>query len=560
MKIGIIGGRNGIGAAFAAYFQDVCSKKQTLEVLVSGRETEKSNKKIVQECDLVIFAVPISVTLDVMEEMIPHSRKDQIWADFTSIKGPFVGKMLKSKAEVVGMHPLFGPMRDIRGHKVFVSPSRISKKSYQTIQDLFSDFELIEKSPEEHDLLMGVVQNVSHFSDFVMGETLRRIGMDIGEILEYSTPSYQLKLEVMGRMFDQSSDLYANIATENPKGALFSQIFTEVSEEFYQFVRSGDPTPLKHSFEAVNGYLGAEFCHAAHKHSQRFMHLYSPEVREEIPEHFDVAIFGDRYSHTDEASEKLLDGLKKADQNNVSGYFYNIFEVFEAVSEGRCRYGIVPYENSTQGSVFDTLDGLFTHDSVKIVDLLEVDIEQHLLGLPGARLKEIQKIYSHPQALAQSKNWIVDNMDRIELINTSSTTRAGQRILQDSDARCGAIGSRYLAQGLGLEILKENLQLEGNRTKFVLLENVSIKYLRGNGGVSFSVWFDSDRSGSLAGVLNFLAERNINLVKLDSRRANDAQYGGYWFFMDAEISIQDFRTYMKDLEAIVGGVKVLGSW
>ena len=567
-SIGIIGGTHGIGAAFAAYFSKSGEERSggagEREVMVSGRNTKITNKEIVQSCDLVIFAVPISATQAVMDEMIEFSRKDQIWADFTSVKTPFVEKMCKSCAQVIGMHPLFGPMRDIRGHKIFVCPERITDESFESVKALFSEFELIEKTSEEHDLLMGVVQNVSHFSDFVMGETLRRIGMDMEEIIQYSTPSYQLKLEVMGRMFDQSSDLYASIATQNPKGDAFSRIFAEVSEEFHQFVREQKAEELRSSFEGITDYLGAEFCKDAHQHSQRFMHLYAPEVITKSEGPFDVAIFGDRYSHTDEASgvflKKIQDATSNKEQSPSVGYFFNIFEVFEAVKESRVEYGIVPYENSTQGSVFDTLDGLFNHDQVKIVDLIERDISQHLLGLPGAKLSEIHKIYSHPQALAQSKDWIVKNLQDVELINASSTTQAAQSILQESNPYLGAIGSQMLGSGLGLEILQKDMQESGNRTKFLLIKRIDIKELKGDQGVSFSVWFKKDQAGSLAAVLNFLAEHQINLTKLDSRRASESKYGGYWFFMDAEIGIEDFRSYLPKLKKIVGGVKVLGSW
>ncbi len=580
-SIGIIGGTNGLGACFAEYFENRGSsaerqKGSKLEVLVSGRNTDITNKKIVQECDLVIFAVPISVTEQVMEEMVPYAKKDQVWADFTSVKTSFVQKMCSSCAQVIGMHPLFGPMQDIRGQKVFYVPERINNTSLESVLDLFSEFDLIKKSAQDHDRLMGVIQNVSHFSEFVMGETLRRLGYDMKELMEYSTASYKLKLEVMGRMFAQSGDLYANIATQNKEGIAFSAVFTEVAHEYLGLVQGEDAVALEREFDSISGYLGDCFCRESFVHSQRFMKAYVAPVLEPELEGLDLVVFGDQYSHTDEASKKFVQDLGLADttvnidekkqslatntEQPVIGYVHNIFEVFGLLNKGKARFGVVPYENSTRGSVFDTLDGLFVSGDVRIVQLREMSIGQHLLGLPGAKLKELKKIYSHPQALAQVKDWVVVNLPHVEMINASSTTRAGRQILQDGDVYSGAIGSIGLAEGLGLDILEKDLQLPGNRTKFVLLEKRSVDALVGGSGVSFAVWFSEDKSGSLAEVLGFLAQNDINLTKLDSRRAQDPKYGGYWFFMDAEIGIDDFRKYLPELEQVVAGVRVLGAW
>lgn len=245
-SVGIIGGTQGLGARFATYFE---KKFPDLEILVSGRETKITNNKIVQKCDLVIFAIPINVTESVIKACLSESRKNQIWADFTSIKQQPVEGMLKSQAQVCGLHPLFGPMPDIEGQPIIYSPVRIENDSLEALLALIANFDLVELEPKEHDDLMGIVQCASHFSDMVMGETLKNSGFDFETIWKVSSPAYRLKLQVMGRIFAQTPGLYADIAIENLSSLKYLQKFLTAAKELETVVGKGGAKRSSRSHE-----------------------------------------------------------------------------------------------------------------------------------------------------------------------------------------------------------------------------------------------------------------------------------------------------------------------
>ena len=545
-SIGIIGGTGGLGARMAEFFEH---KFPGLEVLVSGRSTEVTNKKIVQECDLVIFGIPIGRTLDAIAGCITDSRPDQIWADITSIKEGPVQRMLESKAEVCGLHPLFGPLPVIDGQPLIYCPARISDDSLKHLLELLQDFDLVEMTPTEHDEVMGVVQCASHLSDFVMGETLRASGLDFETIWRVSSPAYRSKLQIIGRMFAQNPDLYIDIATLNDHGPRFTATFQKSLEILRDLIDAGDREQLINHFKEIQDYLTSEFCHESYNASQQFMSLSSST--ELVAETGKVAVFGQKYSHTDEAVANFFP--EKADIS----YFSQIETAFQAVNEGRFEVAIVPYENSTHGSVLDTLDALWQFPELQIVESRQVAIKQHLLGLSGAKLENIETVTSHPQALAQSREKLNTLLPGVRKIPARSTALAAQALLTQQDIRQGVIGSSMLSQGLGLKVLASDLQALNNQTRFICvgkqLAGVDQKYL------SLVFWFRSDRAGNLASVLQFMADRGVNLIKLDSRRTS-TENGQYLFFVDAEISIERFKEFEPEFRNLVSGLRVLGGF
>ena len=560
-NIGIIGGTHGIGQSFVEHFQEKYG--ETKQILASGRKTKITNKDIVAQCDLVIFAVPIAVTEKIILEHIAFSRSKQIWADFTSIKAKPVETMLQSKAEVCGMHPMFGPKKNIAGQKIIFTPARIKKENLLALEKLFEELEIIYSTPEEHDEIMSVVQGLSHFSDFVTGATIKNLGIDFKRVLEFSSPPYQLKLDVLGRMFAQNPELYAQIATQNPQTIKTTQAFFNTFEKLKNYVDVGAHKELTKEFCSIRDFLGKSFCDNAYARSERILNKQVVESGRNLTstkyEHCDLAIFGEKNSHTDEASELFLE-RKKASSIN---YYKNIFEVFEAVENGTAKAGVVPYENSTNGSVFATLDELFEREKVCIVAAEENDIHQHLVGIPGTKIGDIRRIISHPQALAQSQKWIRNHLQNIEILSEPSTAVAASKVKYLNDPHIAAIASEKNAHHLGLEILQRSIQEQENRTRFVLIKNVGKRHTcslrQETKYTSFVFWFASDKSGNLEEVLRTFSDEGINLTKIDSRRASK-EYGRYLFFVDAEISVEKAKNILPTLKKNVGGVRILGGF
>ncbi len=558
-KIGIIGGRKGIGAVFVDFF----SKKYKGEkkILFSGRKTKTTNRDIIKQCDLVIFAVPIAKTVEVISENIKYTKTNQILMDFTSIKQDPVKAMLKGKAEVCGGHPLFGPLPNILGQKFVLCRERISDKHWIEVCDIFSDFELLQTTSKKHDKIMGVVQNLSHFSDFVLGKTLKDAEIDLTEILKFSSPPYRIKLDLLARIFAQNPDLYADISSFNEEGRQFEKEFLKSCEFFVEKIKQKEKNIISKEFKAIQEFLGYDFCVKNLQRSQKLLdyenkviqraHMGAKDIEEKKSITTKWAVFGNQFSHTDEAS------LFFRKQTDSVSYYKNIFKVFNAIKENKSEYGVIPYENSNKGSIFETLDELFEANEVSIVGAYEKDISQNLLAVSDTKLSDIKTVLSHPQALAQSQKYLRKILPDAQFYNRRSTVIATQEVLYDQDRTKASIGSKLLASSLGLKVLVSDMQQGENKTRFIVISKNKKSLLENPQYTSFVFWFSGDKSGNLAKFLTSLAARNINLTKLDSRRAG-VEYGGYLFFVDAKITKKEFDKVLPKLEQFCGGIKVLG--
>ncbi|HEY5713725.1 MAG TPA: prephenate dehydratase domain-containing protein [Candidatus Gracilibacteria bacterium] len=265
-----------------------------------------------------------------------------------------------------------------------------------------------------------------------------------------------------------------------------------------------------------------------------------------------LAIFGYPFSHTDQASFDFGRNAK-----TEVFYFPTIFQAFEAVEKGETEGGIVPYENSTRGAVFETLDELFDREGVHITGLKEREIHQCLLGLKEAEISDIKSVISHPQALAQSRRKLSKEASGVVFEPRSSTALAAREVFETKDPSLAAIGSQELANHLGLKVLLSHLEEAENRTKFVFISKKAFDPKAPHTGMVF--WFSADKAGNLAKLLTFLADKSLNLTKLDSRRA-PAKYGGYIFFIDVAAPLEYVQSLGYDLETLVEGYKILGTY
>jgi prephenate dehydrogenase len=155
--------------------------------------------------------------------------------------------------EVVGLHPMFGPtVRSLRRQKVVICPVRQGEQAAWFRQELSAiGLELIDTDPETHDRMMAIVQVLVHFSTMVMGDALRRTGVDIDESLRFTSPVYRLELAFVGRLFAQNPDLYAEIEMSNPHANEVRALFIESASEIEALSRGGDRRAFRERFEEV---------------------------------------------------------------------------------------------------------------------------------------------------------------------------------------------------------------------------------------------------------------------------------------------------------------------
>lgn len=246
----------------------------------------------------------------------------------------------------------------------------------------------------------------------------------------------------------------------------------------------------------------------------------------------------------------------------------DIAQVFEEVDSGSCELGVVPLENSLQGTVGVSFD-LFLKYNVKIEAELYSRISHCLLSkAPG--LAAIERVYSHPQPLVQCQNWLRAHLPNATLIPVESTAAAA--VQAGKDASSAAIGNMRLADLQGLEILAKRIEDEpDNWTRFVIIasnktgsQKIVPRPSPGtqSGAAKSSLLFTlPDKPGSLAVVLDLLARSGVNMRKLESRPLR-GQPWRYVFFADVESNLQDAS--LEDLPEKLGHVctsfRILGCY
>ena len=212
--------------------------------------------------------------------------------------------------------------------------------------------------------------------------------------------------------------------------------------------------------------------------------------------------------------------------------FPSISAVAVAVAKGMAEGGIVPIENSLEGSVTETLDILIHDSSLSIRAELVLPIEQHLLVRPGQKASDVKVICSHPQALGQCRSFVERCFPKAEVMAALSTAAAVEEMMGRDDA--AAIATGRAAQLYGAEVLARGIQdRSDNLTRFVVLareDHPSSGHDKTSLAFTFAV---EDRPGLLAGALKEFSERSINLSKIESRPSKE-RLGTYIFLVDVD--------------------------
>ena len=239
-------------------------------------------------------------------------------------------------------------------------------------------------------------------------------------------------------------------------------------------------------------------------------------------------------------------------------------EVFEAVRDRRADAGVVPIENLVNGSIRETYDLLLEHELVIDAEVT-VPVDLCLAALPGTALAEVERVYSHIQALGQAERFL--RRGGWQLLTTYNTAGAGRFIREQGDATAGAVLSRRAAEGLGLHVLAGSIQdVPDNRTKFLVLAREA-----GGTGlapaepraprrttIAFGV---RNEPGTLLAALQAFANRGINLSKLESWPSRGAAWEYvFWADLDAGDDDAACAAALAELRAVATMVRVFGSF
>ena len=241
--------------------------------------------------------------------------------------------------------------------------------------------------------------------------------------------------------------------------------------------------------------------------------------------------------------------------------FANITDVIKAYEQGLVDYSVVPVENSIEGSVHESLDYLFHQADIQAVAEIVQPIHQQLMAVPGQ--SKIEKIFSHPQALAQGKKFIDEHYPEAQLEVTASTAYAARFIAEHPDQPFAAIAPRNSAAEYGLELIAEDIQeMEANFTRFWVLgsEVPTIPLQSQNEKMSLALTLPDNLPGALYKALSTFAWRGIDLTKIESRPLKTA-LGEYFFIIDVDYSAKELVHFARqELETIGIQYKILGTY
>ncbi|HMM67880.1 MAG TPA: prephenate dehydratase [Dokdonella sp.] len=235
----------------------------------------------------------------------------------------------------------------------------------------------------------------------------------------------------------------------------------------------------------------------------------------------------------------------------------SIEEVFQEVENGGADFGVVPVENSGQGTIQITLD-MFLTSNLKICGEVELRVHQFLLSRSG-RIEDIERIYSHPQSFAQTQAWLRGNLPDVEKLPVSSNAEGARRARNSDDAAAIAGEAAGLVYGLKKVIIGPIEDHADNTTRFLVLGR-QIFPPSGHDRTSVLV-FIKDQPGALFNVLSPFARHGITMNRIESRPSHQAKWE-YAFFIDLAGHVEDepMQKALGELDAHAAQVKILGSY
>ena len=253
MNVGIIGGTDGLGKTLIYYFRD------EFEVYISGRDHNKgrkvadelnvsyieSNAGLANISDMLIVAVPIQHTCDVIREVAPFMKRGSVMVDVTSVKeGPSrtMAEALPDSVEYIPTHPVFGPRTTRLDNQVIVLTADKKGEWYRKVYDYLAgkNMRIIETTAEKHDFMMSIVQVLTHFSFISTASAIEKLKVDISETEDYESPIYNLMIDMIARIVSQNPYLTYYIQSMNNNGDKIRNTFAEAVSELRDVINNND--------------------------------------------------------------------------------------------------------------------------------------------------------------------------------------------------------------------------------------------------------------------------------------------------------------------------------
>ncbi|MGQ4275538.1 bifunctional chorismate mutase/prephenate dehydrogenase [Pseudidiomarina sp. E22-M8] len=263
----VVGGKGALGGLFVERFREAGATVHCLD-----KDDWEQAEDYCQQADLVLVSVPIAATEAIINRL-PKLPENCILADVTSVKEKPLQAMLDCHVgPVVGLHPMFGPQVATLAKQLIVITEGRQPDAYQWLIDTLSRWgaQLYTTTAAQHDEAMGFIQVMRHLSTFVYGAHLAEEHADLQQLLDLSSPIYRLELMMVGRLFAQNADLYADIILAHPENFAMLRRYLATFDEYLATLEQGDKSKFVDKFAEVSLYFG-DFSQKFLEDSQRLL-------------------------------------------------------------------------------------------------------------------------------------------------------------------------------------------------------------------------------------------------------------------------------------------------
>lgn len=545
--IHIVGGSGKMGQWFASFFRE-----RTITVTTSGRILQKQQLK---KADIVIIAVPISQTKQVIEDVIPLLSQTCLLTDITSVKTMPLEAMKQAPCASLGMHPLFGPNTPHPAGQKIVFCHQTDNHHVKFLKEIFTSaqIEIITMEAKTHDRQMAYIQCLTHAINLSYAKTLFDGAPDRDQRLQ--TPNFGLQTLIMGRVLHQDIQLLADLQMYNPYVPAMLRSVQDNLEQLLASIDAHDDKSFASLVEKEKQHL-ENFSNFAVVQTNKILSLLQsipvslPEKQSiSAPPEGSIGYLGPEGTYSHQATQILF---PLTTQRKVS--FESFTLLFEKLMKEEIDFIVVPIENSLEGTVRENIDHILSHP-VFVLGSFDLPIHHQLLSREK-NLEDIKTIYSHPQALAQCLYFLQSHVPKAKKVITSSTTAA----LGKTETGGGYIASRAAAQKYNIPIVAENIEdNSSNITKFYVIAKrpCNLKGLQKQKTLLFITVLN--RIGILKDILEIFAKHSISLTRIESRPSREKPWD-YGFFLEADIknTHPDFKKIIKEIEQYCLTVRIIG--
>lgn len=519
MNVAIVGGSGKMGKLVSHFL-----KKNRHRVRSIGKST-RNIKKILERSDVIMFSVPQNSFHETVSALRNLNLRKKLLIDLSSYIGANLKTLKLLSPRVVFMHLLFGPdIYHVKDQNIVISKGNAGGAAFKEIVGVFKKegATIIDSSPEYHDTMTAYTQALSQFNSIALATTLAESDVSKKELENFSTLTFTLNAEVISRIAQQDADLWAGIQFNNK---YFQKILSRHQKNIGQLattVTARDSKAFREMFRTMSAFW-------KEKKSDAFI----PKERERLHTHQKggIGLLGPPGTFSQQAALQYNKTLRPV-------FFDTISDVIDAMARGDIEKAILPIENSIEGTVRETLDGLY-YKNLKIIDEVVVDIKHCIAGIDRrVPSREIEYISSHPQALAQCRIYIQKHYPRARLMLTPSTSAAFQKIKEEALVNARAIGPKLAADIYKLAVVDQNIQdKKNNATRFAIIaKNPGVP--RKLKSTLLVIAPKKDKPGLLYNILSVFAKKNINLSKIESRPSQN-KLGEYIFYLRADIKSTD---------------------